>query len=377
MQALPEIPVDEVIDIASSNASQQRGTHGLFRYFGKLAPDVTGRVLDLCIERVKARQPSVVDVMSGSGTTLIECADRGIGGVGVDVNPVANLYARVKTQSVRRETYFDFLSRIEEAKVSNLGTRARMVFSATRNADRWFNEEVQREIARLRLSIDKLPPSRERSLLLAVLLGCLRKFSNASGRTGRIFFDPDSASRQPLRDFLKAAEAAVELVPEEDLDASVIASDARCIPIRNQQAHISFCHPPYFALYRFSADVLRFELEVAGWSRARIAASEVEEGWKSGDVSRLELYVRDMGNVFTEARRVTRRGGVFALVASNSTLGDVQLPVIDRLAHTANEAGWKLERHLERRAHHGSASYHRSARTDKVIQQDHVLLFRR
>ena len=38
--------------------------------------------------------------------------------------------------------------------------------------------------------------------------------------------------------------------------------------------HIVFCHPPYFALYRYSSDVLRFELALgdsmpAQWRRVK------------------------------------------------------------------------------------------------------------
>ena len=80
--------------------------------------------------------------------------------------------------------------------------------------------------------------------------------------------------------------------------------------------------------------------------------------------------------MFAEARRVVTRDGVFVLVTSNSTLGDHQLPVIDRLVEKAVGQEFDLVKHYVRRARNGSASYHRSARLDKVINQDHVLLFR-
>lgn len=53
-QAIPRLPVDGILDIESTNASQKRGTHGAFRYFGKLAPGVTGAVLDIAAERLEA-----------------------------------------------------------------------------------------------------------------------------------------------------------------------------------------------------------------------------------------------------------------------------------------------------------------------------------
>ena len=96
------------------------------------------------------------------------------------------------------------------------------------------------------------------------------------------------------------------------------------------------------------------------------------EEWRS---RKTESYLTDMTHVMIEAKRILTREGVLCIVTSNSTLGDLQLPVVDRLAQCANDIGLRLSRHLIRKAHFGSATYHRSARTDKVIQRDHVLFF--
>jgi hypothetical protein len=231
-------------------------------------------------------------------------------------------------------------------------------------------------VTAISLALGELPAGREKLLLKAVLLSRLRRISNASARTGRLFYDPDSAIPEPVDDFLDAAKSALEFIPSRDVPCASVLADARAVPVRAKAADIVFCHPPYFALYRFSADVLRFEMEIGGYSRSRTAKTEVREGWKSGDPNNLEGYLDDMCAVFLEAERLLRSGGILAVVASNSTLGDHHLPVIDGLVDRARGVGLKLEAHYERKAHHGSASYHRSARTDKVIQQDHVLLLR-
>src|SRR5680860_1661117 len=98
-QAAPELPLTGTINVDASTPSQQRGAHGAFRYFGKLAPDVTGAVLDAASELTEIRTP-VVDLMCGSGTTLIEAAERDWPAIGIDANPVAELFARVKTQKL-------------------------------------------------------------------------------------------------------------------------------------------------------------------------------------------------------------------------------------------------------------------------------------
>jgi hypothetical protein len=372
-QGLPALPVTGEINVTSSTRENQRDSHGLFRYFGKLAPDVTGAVLDAAAELAEVRSP-VVDLMCGSGTTLIEADRRGWRSIGLDVNPVAALYAQVKTRALDIDRYDDLLARALRAPAARRAD-VDAVFGATRNASRWFSDTAMREVAALRLAIDDLPRTPESDALRAALLGRLRRSSNASARTGRIFFDP--ASAEPARPaFRRLALELRETVPPRSLETKVLCVDARATGLDDESTDLSFCHPPYFALYRYSADVLRFEMEIGGFSRKATNKLEIREGWKSGDPDNLVGYLQDMTAVFQEARRITRRGGVFALVASNSTLGDRQLPVIDGLAAALDRSGWKIEEHLRRPAHFGSAKYHRSARSDKVMQQDHVLLAR-
>jgi SAM-dependent methyltransferase len=372
-QAAPQLPLTGTIHVDASTASQGRGAHGAFRFFGKLAPDVTGAVLDLAVAESSLEGP-VVDVMCGSGTTLIEAAARGRPSVGIDVNPVALLYARVKTRAVDGARLRALAGALATAPAASARDVDR-VFASTRNAERWFSAPARREIARLRMGIAAIERGRERDALLAALLGRLRRLSNASARTGRVFFDQSSAE-EPATAFAQAVDDLARRLPSEDLDTVIVEGDARDTGLADGSAGLCFCHPPYFGLYRYSSDVLRFELEVGGFSRSATNGREVREGWKSGDPSNLELYVRDMGDVFGEARRICRDGGMLALVASNSTLGDLQLPVIDRLAEELDGRGWSVAQHLLRPAFHGMAKYHRSARRDKVIQQDHVLLCR-
>lgn len=376
-QALPEVPHDGFIDVPASNAAQRRGAHGLFRYFGKLAPDVTKKVLELTIEELPENRGDalVVDVMCGSGTTLLEANELGFPAIGVDCNPVAVLYARAKTTPVDIEAYRAALATVQASYKPARRAAVEAVFGRMRNFDRWFRADVAAALVGLRRAISDLPESAERQLLLALLVSRARKASNASERTGRIFYAPDTAPANAAEDFFAAAFNAESAIPHITTASEIREGDARKLPVDASSASIAFCHPPYFALYRYSSDVLRFELALGGFDLKPITQQEIAEGWKSGDPSNLDLYIADMGSVLGEMRRVVSLAGLAAVVASNSTLGDHQLPVVDRLVEAGESNGFRLHRHYVRRAHFGSATYHRSARTDKVINQDHVLLF--
>jgi DNA modification methylase len=375
-QALPEVPHDGFIDVPGSNQAQQRGAHGLFRFFGKLAPDVTARVLDLTLAEVGHGEAPVVDVMCGSGTTLLEANERGLDAIGIDCNPVAGLDARAKTTPIDRERFGAALAALRRVYEPASEAAIAEMLGHVRNYERWFRSDTLQALVGLRTAILGLEDSAERQLLFAVLVSRARKASNASDRTGRIFFDPKSAAKDPIEDFFAGAERTLDATPHIASRSRVELGDARALRLEDESAHIVFCHPPYFGLYRYSSDVLRFELALGGFRPGPIAACEVKEGWKSGDPANLDRHSDDMAEVFAEARRIVRNDGAFVLVTSNSTLGDHQLPVVDRLVDKAIAQRLDLAKHYVRRARNGSATYHRSARLDKVINQDHVLLFR-
>src|SRR5438094_710260 len=74
-------------------------THGIHRYSGKFIPQIAGQAIEL----TTAPGDLVLDPYVGSGTTLLESALRGRRSIGVDLNPIACLVARVKVTPVDSE----------------------------------------------------------------------------------------------------------------------------------------------------------------------------------------------------------------------------------------------------------------------------------
>jgi hypothetical protein len=86
-----------------SNARQQYATHAFFRYFGKLPPTVTRRILRE--SRPYLANGPGVDLACGSGTTLVEAALLGLPVEGLDINPPSVLTSRVKTDPPERGAF--------------------------------------------------------------------------------------------------------------------------------------------------------------------------------------------------------------------------------------------------------------------------------
>jgi DNA modification methylase len=161
----------------------------------------------------------------------------------------------------------------------------------------------------------------------------------------------------------------------QEVETKVIEADARATGLPDQSFGFILNHPPYFALYKYSSDVLRFELEWGGYDRKGISQQEIRDGFKTTRLDAFEEYITDMAGVFTEAYRLLQPGCLFCVVVNNSTLRDVRLPVVDRLTARAEQIGFRLDNHFCRTVRYAQASYHRSAREDKRVSEDHILFF--
>jgi DNA modification methylase len=100
-RALPSSPIERAARAARSAAFAQAcwdfpgsaSTRALHPYPARFIPEIPGQALDLLDVG-----GAVLDPFCGSGTTLAEAQRRGLPSVGVDLNPIACLISRVRTQ---------------------------------------------------------------------------------------------------------------------------------------------------------------------------------------------------------------------------------------------------------------------------------------
>lgn len=392
-------------DFAETNAAQSYATHGFFRYFGKLPPAVTSRIL----EEARPRSGPVLDIMCGSGTTLVESRLKGIDSVGVDVNPLSLLVSEVKTTRYDIPALQKAIGRFWEELDQQFVSVARVVpkeskrkesgdlfqsarvpifhklqLPEIRNINYWFAPEVQQQLAVLRDLVDCLPEGAEKNFLRVGFLSIVRRVSNASPRIGRIFYrgvygdkDVDVVFKQKIGEMLEgAADFAMRAKANAPL---LLRCDARSTSLESESCGTVVCHPPYFALYKYSSDVLRFELAWGGFDRKPIADGEIVDGFKTTDRALFDHHIADMRRVMAESYRVLAQGGALVIITSNSTLRDERLPVVDRLLEeaTASGIGFTLRKVVRRSVKFAQASYHRSARQDKVTAEDFILFLQK
>src|SRR5436309_3516443 len=100
-----EIPADQKLkdkladllaaDWNFTNSKTNNGTHSIHPYPAKFIPQIPRHL----IQRIRPLKGSFVfDPFCGCGTTLLEAQAAGYPSIGVDLNPIASMIARVKTR---------------------------------------------------------------------------------------------------------------------------------------------------------------------------------------------------------------------------------------------------------------------------------------
>jgi hypothetical protein len=83
-------------------------THGLFRYAGKLPPPLVSYLL----HRYSQAGDTVLDPMSGGGTTAVEAVTSGRPAISFDINPVSLVVAESVTRPTDKTRLHEFGARV-------------------------------------------------------------------------------------------------------------------------------------------------------------------------------------------------------------------------------------------------------------------------
>jgi site-specific DNA-methyltransferase (cytosine-N4-specific) len=129
-------------------ASTAEAIHSIHPYPAKFIPEIPRTLIsNLPIPP----NTIILDPFCGSGVTLVESQKAGIESVGVDLNPIACLLSKVKTQKLSSE----FLNTVNEI-VNNCATYKRKItIPQIPNLDHWFKKEIQKGLTIILNEINK------------------------------------------------------------------------------------------------------------------------------------------------------------------------------------------------------------------------------
>ncbi len=171
----------------------------------------------------------VFDPFAGSGTTLLEAQRMGLPSVGVDLNPIACLIARVKTGVMSA----DLTAIANDISTAAARRRARRPFDIP-NVDHWFRADVQTAIVALLEELRYVDDQSTNDALHLALSSILVRVSNQDSDTRYAAIEKDIRREDVFPLFVGAAEK---------LTKALTARDWSLEPARVIEANTLTLHP--------------------------------------------------------------------------------------------------------------------------------------
>jgi len=355
------------------------GRHGWLR----LTPAYSVRVVDDILQG-KPTGVQVLDPFSGTGTTVLCAAMRGLPAVGLDINPFLVWLGNAKSRRYRRNSISEAAECAQQATAAARGESAPLAETPPiANVSRWWDPEPLAFLRGLKGSIDECCPAEGpvRDLLSVAFCRTIITLSNAAFNHQSMSFKRPAGAARQLTLFDDDSRDALAEQFGADIDfvlagarqnprvaSSVLCADSRQMPsVFDGSADLLITSPPYpnrmsyirelrpymywLGFLKEARDAGELDWQAIGgtWGVAtsRVASWEKDSDTyfpafleplmhqirrtnaKSGEVLARYVgkYFEDIWLHLMSALRTLRRGAEMHYIVGNSKFYDVLVPV--------------------------------------------------
>lgn len=156
------------------NKSTTYFTHGFHPYPAKYTPQLVNKYLSSFCKQ----GDTILDPFCGSGTTVVEGAINGINAVGIDLNPIACIVSKAKSNKYKDVDIQHIDNIIKQVRTLNADSTLDIEVPDFPNRSHWFQENVCKELANLKNKINLIENSNVKDLLLCAFSKIIVKVSN-------------------------------------------------------------------------------------------------------------------------------------------------------------------------------------------------------
>jgi len=362
-------------------------THDLHPYPAKFPPQIPATLIEALSEEGEV----ILDPFVGAGTTLVEAFRLGRRSIGVDINPIAVLVSRAKTQVLSN----DDLQELEEVCQALEGDLAstygrpslfREMYPPPQssvppipNIDKWFATHVQSELANCVGRIGQVRSERVRTLIQVALSSIIVRVSYQDSETRYVARNksiPPGTVYRLLLGQIANMQHKLETLKRYagNPQAEVLIGDSRCLRgIPSNSVDLIVTSPPYPNAYDYHL-YHRHRLYWLGFDPKQVLANEIgshlKYQYESGGI---ETFQSDMARCFQEMSRVLRPRRFLGLIIGDSVFKGTLVRNDHIVSKLASEARLRLVFSIRRSIHPNRRSVMAIARRATA---ETVLVFR-
>lgn len=360
-------------------------THGYYTYPAKFIPQLAARL----IKEFSNKNDIVIDPFLGSGTTLIEAIVNHRRGIGIDVNEIAVLLAKVKSTpieySLLASEYSNLLFKIQH-KLNGDFTKelicAKSKIKLNERVDYWFKPHIKDRLIVILYQILKIENQDVKEFFLITFAQILKSCSIWLQKSVKPTRDFKKKEVDPIYKFEWQAKRMIkkhkdfndilsnEIKRKINYFRTVCNSDARNIPCEEGKATLVVTSPPYVTSYEYADlhqlpslwfgfldELPRFRKKFIGSSfrkrdeielRSSVADKIVGAFGSHKKGKEVEYYFGDMLESFLEMKRLLKKGGKAAIVIGNTKLKGVEILNAEVFKEQFENIGFKTHKVIHR-----------------------------
>lgn len=353
-------------------------THGYHRYPAKFIPQLVQKLL---INYSNAGD-IVLDCFGGCGTTLVESKLSSRNSIGLDVNRVAVLIARAKTQAINPEILERHNKKLLN-EIHNSNKTKDYYKSANQRLQYWFKRDQYNRLMQLYEVIRRENNNRVRLFYQCCFSNILKTCSIWYSKSIKPMRDLHKKDIDPIKAFgehlcymtRKNTEFAALLKSEsnEKILCKMKKGDARRLDLPNEYVDLIITSPPYVTSYeyadlhqlstlwfKFADDIKKIKKDFVGTSSRKRTKKEVCSRIACDTLNRLNRqdkpqahhvrnYYLDLEKCYKEMYRVLRKNKYLCLIIGNTEYKNVKIPNAEVSMDLLNKIGFSVEHVIKRK----------------------------
>lgn len=360
--------------------------HRIHAYPAKFPGSLAREIMDYAASR-GINAATIADPCCGCGTVGLEATRDGISFIGIDINPVAVLIAKVKSESYQARRLQNYWTLVEivlsgEAVQPDLdGLPERLTY--------WFSPENMHDLAKIRETIYMcVPKGKYRDFFLVAFSNILKACSRWYTKAIKPQVDPHKIAALPIAAFSKQVVMMLKANDEREKCTHKIKATTRIkcanileATIKKPLVELLITSPPYAVSYEY-ADIhqlsllwLRFGNDYRAFRRGSIGSLSGREPTEATDITNLPAtaraiveklyscdkpkakrmalsvakYFRDLGTMATQCFRLIKPGGMGAFVIGNTQYWGVNVLNDVVMRDALQSAGFTRIEHIQRK----------------------------
>ena len=364
------------MDWTFEKAKTNVGLHSIHPYPARFVPHIPRHLIHLF--QPVANGP-VLDPFCGSGTTLVESQVQGVLSVGIDVNPIAALISRVKTNPPRHEISSVATRLASKAEASRDGTTPFIPRLA-----HWFSPGAILALAKLTRVLSDVSESRLHDALRVALSRIIVRVSRQDSDTRYAAVDRSVDEADVYRLFVESARILDDVFMTEHSNmfrrwtsSQVIAKDVLTVEPHElpHQFGLVITSPPYPNAYEYWL-YHKYRMYWLGEDPVEVRTAEIgaRPHYFRRNPETPDSFRRQMSHCFGLFRQVTLPHALVCMIIGRSIIRGKVIDNAELLRSAADEQGFL---HLASAARRIPTTRKAFNPTHGTISEETLLVFRR